>query len=72
MRLDVVTIFPEFFDGPLHCGVLRRALEERLLEVHCHGLRQFTVGPSPGAVCPLEAEGTSGGQNEWWDNRKID
>ena len=42
MRLDVVTIFPEFFDGPLGCGVLRRALEERLLEVHCHGLRQFT------------------------------
>ncbi len=42
MRFDVVTIFPEFFDGPLRCGVLRRALEEHLLEVHCHGLRQFT------------------------------
>jgi tRNA (guanine37-N1)-methyltransferase len=42
MRFDVVTLFPEFFDGPLQCGVLGRGLEENLLQVHCHGLRQFT------------------------------
>ena len=42
MRFDVVTIFPEFFDGPLGCGILRRALEEGRLEVHRHALRQFT------------------------------
>ncbi len=42
MRFDILTIFPEFFAGPLDCGVLRRALDTGLAQVHCHGLRAFT------------------------------
>ena len=42
MTLDIVTIFPGFFDGPLQCGILRRTRENGLLETEIHDLRQFT------------------------------
>jgi tRNA (guanine37-N1)-methyltransferase len=42
MRFDIITIFPDFFRGPLDFGVLRRAREEKLVEVVIHDLRAFT------------------------------
>ncbi len=42
MRFDVITIFPEFFDGPLDYGIVRRAREAGLLEVEVHDLREST------------------------------
>ncbi len=42
MKFDVVTIFPEFFAGPLHHGIVRRARESGLIDIHVHDLRQFT------------------------------
>jgi len=42
MRFDLITIFPEFFAGPLDHGILRRARETNLVEVHIQDLRVFT------------------------------
>jgi len=42
MRFDLITIFPEFFTGPLDHGILRRARETGLVEVHIQDLREFT------------------------------
>lgn len=42
MKFDVVTIFPEFFAGPLHYGIVRRARESGVTEIRVHDLRQFT------------------------------
>ena len=42
MRFDLVTIFPEFFAGPLDHGILRRARETSLVEVQIQDLRVFT------------------------------
>jgi tRNA (guanine37-N1)-methyltransferase len=42
MRFDLVTIFPEFFAGPLSHGILRRAQETGLVEVNVQDLRVFT------------------------------
>jgi len=42
MRLDLVTIFPDFFRGPLDFGILRRAREAGLVEIRVHDLREFT------------------------------
>jgi len=42
MRFDLITIFPEFFAGPLDYGIVRRAREGRLIEAHVHDLRAFT------------------------------
>src|SRR5215470_510918 len=42
MRFDLVTIFPEFFAGPLEHGIVRRAREAALIQVHVQELREFT------------------------------
>ena len=41
MRVDIVTIFPEFF-GVLDVSLLGRARREQLLELHVHDLRVHT------------------------------
>ena len=42
MRFDLVTIFPEFFAGPLEHGIVRRAREAGIVDVHVQDLREFT------------------------------
>jgi tRNA (guanine37-N1)-methyltransferase len=42
MRFDLMTIFPEFFAGPLDHGIVRRAREAKLIDVHVQDLREFT------------------------------
>jgi len=42
MRFDLITIFPEFFHGPLDYGIVRRARETKLIDVAIHDLRNFT------------------------------
>ena len=42
MRFDLITIFPDFFGGPLGHGIVRRAREARLIDVHVQDLREFT------------------------------
>ncbi len=41
MQFEIVTIFPEFFAGPLDYGIVRRAREARLVDVRVHDLRAF-------------------------------
>jgi tRNA (guanine37-N1)-methyltransferase len=42
MKIELLTIFPEFFRGPLDFGILRRARETGLVEISVHDLREFT------------------------------
>jgi tRNA (guanine37-N1)-methyltransferase len=42
MRFDIVTIFPQFFTGPLDYGIVRRAREAGLIEIGIQDLREFT------------------------------
>ena len=42
MVFDLITIFPEFFAGPFDHGILRRAREQGLIDIHTHDLRAFT------------------------------
>jgi tRNA (guanine37-N1)-methyltransferase len=42
MRFDLITIFPEFFSGPLEHGIVRRAREAGIIQVHVQDLREFT------------------------------
>src|SRR5215472_9063408 len=43
MKFDLVTIFPDFFRGPLDYGIVRRAREAGLIEIRVHDLREFTT-----------------------------
>jgi tRNA (guanine37-N1)-methyltransferase len=42
MKADIVTIFPDFFRGPLDYGITRRAQELGLVKIEVHDLRVFT------------------------------
>ena len=42
MIFHVLTIFPEFFEGPFAHGVVKRASDEGLVEIRIHNLRDWT------------------------------
>ena len=43
MKFEIVTIFPDFFSGPLDYGIVRRAREAAFIEILIHDLRAFTT-----------------------------
>ena len=43
MRIDIVTIFPSFFDSPLREGIIHRACERGELDIRVHDLRAWTL-----------------------------
>jgi tRNA (guanine37-N1)-methyltransferase len=42
MKFEILTIFPDFFRGPLDFGIVRRAREAQLIDIKVHDLRSFT------------------------------
>jgi tRNA (guanine37-N1)-methyltransferase len=44
MRIDVITLFPSIFPGPLAESIPGRALERGLAELHAHDLREWGLG----------------------------
>jgi tRNA (guanine37-N1)-methyltransferase len=43
MRIDVITLFPEMFEGPLRESILGRARDRGLLELALHDLRDYAT-----------------------------
>jgi len=43
LRVDIITIFPEFFREVLEYGIIRRARSAALVEITAHDLRQWTT-----------------------------
>jgi tRNA (guanine37-N1)-methyltransferase len=44
MRVDVVTLFPELFEGPLRVSIIGRAVERGLVTFGVHDLREHGLG----------------------------
>lgn len=42
MRIDILTVMPEIFEGPLGCSIIKRASDKGLVEIHVHNLRDYT------------------------------
>jgi len=42
MRIDIITIFPEMFDGPFSHSIIKRAKDKKLVDIHLHQLRDYT------------------------------
>ena len=42
MRFHILSIFPEFFDGPFRHGVVAKAAESGLITIEIHDLRNWT------------------------------
>ena len=43
MRIDIVTLFPEICRAPLSESMMKRAQENRVVELHIHNLRDWTT-----------------------------
>src|SRR3954464_3731392 len=43
MRIDIVTLFPEICRTPLGESIMKRAQENRIVELHIHNLRDWTT-----------------------------
>jgi tRNA (guanine37-N1)-methyltransferase len=41
MRIDVLTLFPEMFAGPLEASILGRALRDGVAAIHLHNIRDY-------------------------------
>ncbi|HET6497658.1 MAG TPA: tRNA (guanosine(37)-N1)-methyltransferase TrmD [Coriobacteriia bacterium] len=44
MIIDVITLFPEAFEGPASVSIIQRARERGLLELRIHDLRHYATG----------------------------
>ncbi|WP_462258797.1 tRNA (guanosine(37)-N1)-methyltransferase TrmD [Vagococcus teuberi] len=43
MRIDVLTLFPRMFEGPLTESILGKAIDKELLDVHVRNFRDFST-----------------------------
>ncbi|MFA5417944.1 MAG: tRNA (guanosine(37)-N1)-methyltransferase TrmD, partial [Bacteroidales bacterium] len=43
MRIDIITLFPEMFEGPFSHSIVKRAIEKGLAEIHLHQLRDYST-----------------------------
>lgn len=42
MRIDILTLFPEMFQGPFGESIVKRGLDQALFEIHTLNFRQFS------------------------------
>jgi tRNA (guanine37-N1)-methyltransferase len=42
MRIDILTLFPQMFDGLLNCSIIARARERSLVDIRLHDIRAHT------------------------------
>lgn len=65
IKFDIITIFPEMFNGYFNESILKRAQENKLIRIQTHNLRDFTTdkhktvddspyGGGPGMVLKVE------------------
>jgi tRNA (guanine37-N1)-methyltransferase len=43
MKIDVLTIFPEFFDAVFDFGIIRRAKKAGIVEINVHDIREYAA-----------------------------
>lgn len=42
MRIDILTLFPQMFQGPFSIGIFKRACDRNLVGVNIHNIREYT------------------------------
>ncbi len=43
MRIDIITLFPEMFEGPFGFSIVKRAIDKGIVEVYTHNLRDWST-----------------------------
>ena len=44
MKIDILTLFPEFFKSPFSVSMMKRAVVEKIIELDIHQIRDFGLG----------------------------
>ena len=44
LKIDVLTLFPEFFESPFSVSMMKRAVENNIIELNLHQIRNFGLG----------------------------
>ncbi len=42
MRIDIISLFPQMFEGPFSESLIKRAVENGLVQINIHNLREYT------------------------------
>ena len=42
MHIDILTLFPEMFQGPFNFSILKRAIDHGLVSINIHNIRDYT------------------------------
>jgi len=42
VRIDILTLFPQMFQDPFSVGILKRAIDQKLIQVNIHNIRDYT------------------------------
>ncbi len=43
LKVDIITIFPEMFNGPFDQGIIKKAIDNNILSIKIHNLRDYTT-----------------------------
>lgn len=43
MRIDIISVLPEMFNGLINCSILKRAQDKNLVEIVVHNLRDYST-----------------------------
>lgn len=65
MKIDIISLFPEMFDGPFRESIIKRAVNKKIAEIKIHNLRKWTkdkhktvdgkpFGGGPGMILKIE------------------
>ena len=44
LKIDVLTLFPEFFESPFSVSMMKRAVDNNIIELNLHQIRNFGLG----------------------------
>ena len=45
MKIDILTIFPEMFEGFLTTSIIKRAIQNKLVDIEIHDIRKYSKDP---------------------------
>jgi tRNA (guanine37-N1)-methyltransferase len=43
MKIDILTLFPEMFEGFLSTSIIKRAQQDKFVEIHIHNIRDYST-----------------------------
>lgn len=42
MKIDILSLFPEMFEGFLNTSIIKRAIDKEVVDIKIHNFREFT------------------------------